>query len=234
MQSQSSPLHNDMKPYQRERNDLPHAPASLCQKCGDSGYYSVPQGLVPCDCLLRKVKAVKFGENYADKTIENFIPKSLSGKNVQRMLTHSPDTSYLITGAVGLGKTHLLAGLYEKLWHQYRFHTLVRKELDLLEWLKTEKHWMLELQDNAIRLVQIDDLGKVKLAEWDIEKFFRFYDFISSNKIILQITTNLTPVEIKDVYGNAITDRLFRNNKCQILTIRTADADKVESDKNEM
>ena len=228
MQSQKSPLHDDMKPYQRERTDLPHEPESICKKCGDTGYFSIPKGLVPCECLLRKVKAAKFGENYADKTIENFIPKSLSGTNVQRILTHTPDGSYLITGAVGLGKTHLLAGLFEKLWMQYRFHILVKKELDLLGWLKEEKHWMVELQDSAIKLVQIDDLGKVKLADWEVEKFFRFYDFISSNKIILQITTNLTPGDIDFNYGHAITDRLFRNNKCEVLTIRTAEGDQVQ------
>ena len=207
---------------------LPKAPADRCFECNDTGYvsYEGKNGYSccrPCDCIYKKTKRMLFGENYVDKNFENYEGRSLTMTKAKEYLSKNPVGSYLISGKVGLGKTHLLAGLYEALCKRFFGKIFNKKELDLLEYLKAGSKWLDDFKDTDYQVVQIDDLGKVDLAKWDVERFFRFYDYISSNKIYLQITTNMTAEEIGKAYGSAITDRLFRNNKCEIIYIKEAD-----------
>ena len=126
----------------------------------------------------------------------------------------------ILADEVGLGKTHLLAGLYDYFVHKNYTSVFFKKELELVEYLKHNNFKGIADDLREKKVVMIDDLGKVKLAEWEVEKFFAFYDYISSNRILLQVTTNMTTDEIAAEYGGAIADRLYRNDKCKIMNIR--------------
>jgi DNA replication protein DnaC len=58
------------------------------------------------------------------------------------------------------------------------------------------------------RLLIIDEVGRQKCSEFEINLFFEIIDRRWNNVLPTTLITNLTPNEFADIYGSAILDRL--------------------------
>jgi len=183
-----------------------------CAACSDSGYIEVfnPQGvklgIAPCKCELRRAKIRKFGDLFADKSLENYEGRNASMREAVGYIRRHIGESFYIYGDVGLGKTHLLAGIYDKLFKGNQWQTTgVFKENALLNAVKTE-NLIARVRDYTGFI--IDDLGKVKLAPWETEALFNFYDDVYRFEKMVVISSNYSLQDIAAYYGGAIARRI--------------------------
>ncbi|SHI24718.1 DNA replication protein DnaC [Sporobacter termitidis DSM 10068] len=68
-----------------------------------------------------------------------------------------------------------------------------------------------------IKLLVLDDLGAEKATDWALEKLFDLIDFRYNELLPIVATTNLTTLEMKDVLGDRIADRL--RSMCKLVSI---------------
>ena len=186
-----------------------------CALCGDTGYIPELRGscsyVKPCKCLFRKAKAKHFGELFKDKTIENYEARSDSMQKAKEAILKSPDSSFYIYGNVGLGKTHLLAGIYELTYDTNEWvYCKIYTESELSKLLESREHPDI-LSKGYTRIVFLDDIGKIKLLEWQIEKMFTFYNDIYRFNIQLIVSSNYSLEDLAKYYGGAITRRIEEN-----------------------
>jgi DNA replication protein DnaC len=192
---------------------------SICN-CGGTGYihnehdgYSYVKA---CRCLMWRAKAKNFGELFQDKTIQNYEERSEYMRIAKQKILNDPDKSYFIYGQVGLGKTHLLAGIFELLYESGEWaNTRVFTETQLSEEIKKGLNIF---HDHLIQVVILDDIGKIKLADWEREKMFNFYNDIYRYNIQLLISSNYALQEISDIYGGAIGRRI--EERCELIEIK--------------
>jgi DNA replication protein DnaC len=215
MKSQKNPsTFNTEKPVNRP-------PDYNCAACRDCGYIDVfvagvHTGVAHCKCSLRKFKIKYFGELFADKTLENYEGRNASMKDAREFILKNPNKSFYIFGQVGLGKTHLLAGIYEKMYFTSNWTTTgIFKESALLEAVKTQG---LISRVREYTGFIIDDLGKVKLAPWETEALFNFYDDIYRFEKQIIISSNYSLQEIAKYYGGAIARRI--EERSEIIEIK--------------
>ena len=196
-----------------------------CDKCNDSFYISFEDRgysyIKPCDCYYDAMVEVQFGSYFRGKTLENYEGRNSSMIKAKEIITGSINDSFFITGAVGLGKTHLLAGIYLNLLKTRRSgEMLVFTELQLLNKLITnEKEAQEEVRNlGNYKTIIIDDMGKIELKRWEQEKFFAFYNDMYRYKLQFIISSNYSLPEIGEIYGGAIQRRI--EERARILEIK--------------
>lgn len=205
-----------------------------CLKCKDTGYESgteTRKGLTyscvwVCDCKYPKMKEAAFGEKFKDKTLENYEGRTSSMESAKLKLITNPDKSYFITGAVGLGKTHLMAGIYDRLVRKYGTAIKVFTEEELSEKIRNKEE---DVKPKTFKMVMIDDMGKIELKDWQYDKFFAFFDGIYKYNRKLIISSNYTILEIVKFYGGAIARRIDEN--CEIIEIKGIEQPELFDDK---
>ena len=190
-----------------------------CEKCNDTGYIETEKGnmsyATPCICNMRRVKKLLFGEYFVDKTIENYEGRTPSMAEAKKIIIKDPFKSFFIYGNVGLGKTHLLAAIYELYHVDCRYmKTKVVNETALMQEINEKKYF--DLSDRTT--IIIDDIGKVKMAAWEIQNLYDFYNDIYRREIVLVMSSNYSLPEIAEIYGGAITRRI--EERCEILHIK--------------
>ena len=174
-----------------------------CKICQDIGYLKNDQNsFEKCKCLQDKIKKENFGEYFVNKTFKNFEIRTKFIKIVKETLQKNLNKSFYISGKVGTGKTHLLAGLWE-LFQMNNKEKITIEEVKLLEKLKNNKIFI-----DKYDIIMLDDIGKVKIAEWDYEKYFNFYNDIYKQNKQLVLTSNYLLKELTEIYGIAIIRRI--------------------------
>jgi len=190
-----------------------------CALCQDIGLQIVKidgkEYAQNCFCDLKRVKTGKFGPYFDDKTLDNYEDRTPSMKQAREIILKDPFKSFFIYGNVGLGKTHLLAGIFEKLYKDFEYtQTIVTNEMEILKEIKDNYNFRLSGKKRII----IDDIGKVKISNWEITTFFDFYNDIFKRKMEIVISSNYSLEEIAEIYGGAIARRI--EEKIIILHIR--------------
>ena len=167
-----------------------------CTRCNDTGYAPTDytkngilySGVSVCGCKYPSLKAATFGDRYKDKTLENYEGRTPSMESAKLQLITNPDHSYFITGAVGLGKTHLMAGIYDRIVRKYGAGVAVFTEAQLSDRIRYKD----DVADpRNFKVAMVDDIGKIKLTDWQYDKFFEYF---------LSIYRKRSHLVIKDIY----------------------------------
>ena len=198
-----------------------------CPICNDIGYRQAktPSGneaVAPCICLLRRIKRTFFGDLFEEKTLDNYEGRNASMREALRLIKRNPEGSFYIYGEVGLGKTHLLAAIYEKYYSSGLWlETAILTETQLIECIKDGS---IREKLKSKRAFIIDDIGKIRVADWQIEMLFNFYNDVYRYENIIVISSNYTLQELsgtaeeKGIYSPAIARRIAE--RCTILQIQ--------------
>jgi DNA replication protein DnaC len=194
-----------------------------CEICRDTGVVDVDRdgvhiGVKACFCQMRRAKVEHFGELFEIKTLENYEGRNASMREAKGYISRHIDKSFYVFGGVGLGKTHLLAAIYEKLYDSGKWQSsIIYKESALLDAVRTGG--LLE-KIRGYTTFFIDDLGKIKLAPWECEALFNFYDDVYRFEKQVIISSNYSLPEIGEYYGGAITRRI--EERSEIIEIKGA------------
>jgi len=191
-----------------------------CELCKDIKYIPAVtekgnSAVTPCRCLMLEAKRRCFGDYFLDKNLDNYEARTPSMASALKLLKGNPVGSYYIYGNVGLGKTHLVAGLYEANYNNGRWtSTHVLTETQLTESIKD---YSIRAMLRTASTFVIDDLGKIEVAKWDIEALFNFYNEVYRNDQALIISSNYSLQALSGIYGGAISRRI--EERCEILNI---------------
>lgn len=222
-----------------------------CAKCRDTGYTGdVPP--VMCECFTRKIHALQRDahavsdlekQNFS-RYDENRIPDEIVfGEVTQRQLTNRirdlcleyadsyPNTykpNLLLTGEAGLGKTFLLSAICERI-ESRGFSPVLISAYRLLEIMR-EKHFHMDAPGTDFEslltcpILLIDDLG----CEPMLKNITQEYLFVLINERITKkkatvIATNMTPVQLKERYGERIMSRICDTSVCDSVRLMGKD-----------
>ncbi len=213
-------------------------PVYQCPKCRDTGYAGEPIREM-CACMEKKLVDRLYDSarerGTADQTFENFndsiFPddEPVDGVNTQRRIALRakrmcreyadayPDTDtlgILLTGNTGLGKTFLLHCIENRLLDR-GFSPICVTAYRLFETMRGAHFSDEEKRQEFDELVHcdallIDDLG----TEPIMQNISREYLFTLLNERLAQrrhtvIATNLSILELKELYGERVFSRLF-------------------------
>ncbi|MBR3927387.1 MAG: ATP-binding protein [Clostridia bacterium] len=222
-----------------------------CPVCKDTGYTSdMPP--VMCDCFTKRIHILQrdahivsdFGSQNFDKYDESKIPDEVVyGEITQRQLTGRirdlcleyangfPNTykpNLLLTGEAGLGKTFLLSAIAERI-ESRGFSPVLISAYRLLEIMR-EKHFHMDAPGTdfesllACPILLIDDLGcEPMLKNITQEYLFVLINERTQKKKPTVIATNMTPVQLKDRYGERIMSRICDTSVCDSVRLMGRD-----------
>ncbi len=133
----------------------------------------------------------------------------------------SSETSLLMVGPTGVGKTHQAFGIIRELDRQaWEFITAA----DLFASLRPRQGYDTEaLMQRYCRtgLLVIDDLGASKPTDWTDEITFRLINTRYENLRRTVITSNLPVPELKKVIGERVSSRL--TEMCTVIAMKGED-----------
>lgn len=229
-------LNNIVKKYSIDTTTL--KPQYNCKKCKDEG---VVNGIA-CDCFkqeLSKRLLLNCGLNYNDlpdfdnmsyeivKNIEYKDKYQQVCKLLKEYISKLKDTKkklIVLSGGVGVGKTHILkATTHEAIKNNY--FALYTTSFDLNKSFLAYHCARLEEKDNILNkyldcdLLLIDDLGTENiLKNVTVEYLYLIINQrLESGKNTI-ITTNLKS-ELKDIYDERIMSRISNKNTCITLNL---------------
>ena len=104
------------------------------------------------------------------------------------------DNGMIITGASGIGKTHLAAAIANKLVEDGKI-VLMGRLTTLLDKIKEtfvdstkSENELIELYSN-VEMIIIDDLGTERISKWALEKLYTIVENRNENRLPIIITT---------------------------------------------
>jgi DNA replication protein DnaC len=125
----------------------------------------------------------------------------------------------LIRGTCGTGKTLLAKAMQEVILKMQRLHAGFTYSVDLQRLYTLQNTEAIDILKNR-KITIIDDLGVEQVATRHFgniqEPFNDLFDHRYRNELKTIVTTNLTPGEIKDRYGDRIIER-FRETMNDIV-----------------
>jgi len=183
---------------------------------------------------INNIKKCGIGKRYFDKTFSNYDSKNtMKAVNECKLYCKNFYSNFkegkglFLTGTVGTGKTHLIAGMVDYLARIYKrkfenFLIVYYSSTGLLNDIKNS--YEDRKSDRVIddikycTLLIVDDFGAEKTTDWVLETYFEIIDFRYANLRPTIIATNLTDKEIKEKLGERIMSRIFEMNKGIKLT----------------
>ncbi len=234
---------------QLKRAGLPEdqlEPRWRCSVCRDTGYVGEAPARF-CDCFETRLRL----RQYEDGTMagldeQNFdtfdadrIPEA-DGQRAQLAATCSmcrqyadqfPDTPYpniLLTGAGGLGKTFLLNCIFERVIAR-GFPAIRVTAFRMFEAMRQQHVGNDEDYDGFSALIEaplllIDDLGtEPMMRNITVEYLFTLLNERMTARRHTVIATNMTPVQIKERYGERVASRLLDRTRCRAVQLKGKD-----------
>jgi DNA replication protein DnaC len=215
-----------------------------CDKCSDTGFLTTgkkctcfKQKIIDSAYGISNLKDILRKENFSKFDINIFSDKEYEGEesspkeNMQKILATCEDfvenfnedngDNLLLFGPTGLGKTFLCNSIAKALLDKGYLvvYQTAFKIIDILANYKfhdrtsnSEEAYNLLFQSD---LLIIDDLGtELNNTFANIEIFNILNNRLINGKKTI-ISTNLTPLQLKDIYSDRVTSRLFGNYKQQ-------------------
>lgn len=203
-----------------------------CPKCSDTGYV----GLNVCECLRRAVMLAEIedsgiGSLVKTQTFDTFDLSYYDGearkyaelnykalKKFAEEFDPEKPKNYLLMGNTGLGKTHLSTSVAKAVIESG--HSVVYDTIDniLADFVNErfaradEKTVTLEdIQNRYYKsdLLIIDDLGCESVNQFSVSCIYNLINTRINNRKSTIINTNLSYDELRGVYADRITSRLF-------------------------
>lgn len=195
-----------------------------CSKCSDTGYI----GIDICECLKKELIKANFAssgisELMKDQTFENFSTEYYSDrqnadfilnkmKDFADNFSGKEDGSYLFIGGTGLGKTHLSSAVASAVIER-GFSVIYDSAVNIVSAFEDIKFRNSNPErGNAMHccdLLIIDDLGAEMQTQFSLQVIYSLINSRLSKKLSTIINTNLTQNELRDIYNERITSRLF-------------------------
>ena len=221
-------------------------PRWRCPICKDTGYVGEAPARF-CACFEARLRQRQHEDGsmagVEEQNFERFDANRIPEADGQRAHTlklrkvcedyadRFPDTAYrnlLLTGAGGLGKTFLLNCIFERVVS--RGGDAVRiTAFHMFEAMRRQHVGNDEKYDGfssliAVPLLLIDDLGtEPMMRNITVEYLFTLLNERAVAKRHTVIATNLTPVELKERYGERVASRLLDRNACGSLPFKGKD-----------
>jgi DNA replication protein DnaC len=189
-----------------------------CSKCDDSGVLMVERGgsrvAQTCSCQMerrqaRRIALARIPERYAHCTLEEYIPnyagnnKALSGALVQarNFVKAYPLDTYgnglLLTGSIGVGKTHLAVGILQALVAERGATGLFCDYRDLLKQVQNSYNRSVEATELEVlrpvfeaEVLVLDELGAAKPTDWVWDTVAHILNTRYNDRRTTIITTN--------------------------------------------
>lgn len=203
-------------------------PPYECDKCNDTGYV----GVKLCSCyknalIMKTYESSGLGNLLKKQSFENFSFDSFEGEEAAKMKDNynklydyaesfnGSDNSILLVGGTGLGKTHLTTAVARRLIDRgydvvYECAQNIFSDFDrdrFLDRFGGEEPISYKYLD--CDLLIIDDLGAEMVSAFSISCLYNIINTrLNKGKPII-ISTNLSSTEIRRLYQDRITSRLF-------------------------
>jgi DNA replication protein DnaC len=199
------------------------------------------------ETIARLFEKSNIGERFKNRTFETFNPDQ-NLKAYQIALDYAENFEkyaqegqgiIFMSKQFGVGKTHLAAAIANYLITKKHIPVIFGTLIGLLGEIKktydedsiyTTAQVESKLRD--VPLLIIDDLGKEKVSDWVLEKFYSIVNYRYENYKPMIITTNLTLEEIEEKFdntngyiGGAIVSRLIE--MCRIMKMEGEDYRKI-------
>ena len=221
-------------------------PRYRCNKCRDTGYVGDAPARF-CECFEARLKLRQYEDGSMAGTDEqnfnafneNRIPPE-NGQLEQMISTrkmceeyadsfpHTAFNNILLTGAGGLGKTFLLNSIFERV--TARGYSAVRiTAFRMFEAMRQQHVGNDPGYDGFSALVEvplllIDDLGtEPMMRNITLEYLFTLLNERIAAKRHTVIATNLTPVQLKERYGERVSSRIFDKSLCRAILLKGKD-----------
>lgn len=220
--------------------------SDVCQKCFGTGMEVIPgKGARQCDCQKRMSQAnpfdrVRVPRRYASCHFNSYEPVTTSQTNAARFAMRftqdfpAVDQGLLLTGPVGVGKTHLavsiLKGLTERAGFSclfYEFGSLLKEIQDSYNsFTQTSELSVLSPVLNTDVLV-LDELGASKPTDWVRDTMAHIINTRYNDRKHTIFTTNYLDERqgneetLEDRIGIRLRSRLFE--MCRTIDIKGAD-----------
>jgi len=220
---------------------MPEATASISQRseapscsiCHDRGTTSTESSggyrtSHTCACAEPKRIAREFQkipERFRSCTFETFIPKNEVQRATLATMQSKPLGNYMLIGAYGMGKTHLIHGQFKALVTA-RVDVRVRTAGQLFSDLRAAEmgdsfqrlEWTDPFEKNNRYHLLCDDLDKSRFTEFRNESLFEVVDLIYRREYGLTITANMDLVQLQALGMMPATARRI-DAMCQILRV---------------
>jgi len=206
-------------------------PEFYCTKCDNSGYVTKEINgnsyVEPCLCKIKKWKYQMFGKEFLDKTLENYEARNESMHVAKEYTLKNLHKSLFFYGPVNNGKTHLMAGIYEKLMLSGAKNIKVYDDAKLRYAMQPASVGQFNWREDITKVlndiigdadvIMLEDIGKPE-ANLDIGCLFRFYDRLYSDKKHIFISSNYSRERLAQIYSPAIASRIER--MCEDIEIK--------------
>ena len=217
------------------QNGLPEdalAPRYRCDKCRDTGYVGDAPARF-CECFETRLRLRQYEDGSMagvdrqnfDRFDETVFPEA-DGQRAQMLkIRHLcetyadqfPDFQYrnlLLTGGGGLGKTFLLNCIFERVTSR-GFSAVRITAFRMFEAMRQQHIGNDPNFDGFSTLIEaplllIDDLGtEPMMRNITVEYLFTLFNERMANRRHTVVATNLTPVQLKERYGERVASRLL-------------------------
>lgn len=199
--------------------------AEVCPICFDSGMEIVPgKGARLCGCRQQGTRSnelakVRLPQRYADCHFHNYKPQNPSQERAFRFASRltmdfpAVDQGILLSGSVGVGKTHLAVSILKGLTERgftclfYEFGSLLKEIQDSYNTnTKTSELGVLSPVFNAEVLV-LDELGASKPTDWVRDTMAHIINTRYNDRKLTIFTSNY-PDERKNDREETLEDRI--------------------------
>lgn len=225
-------------------------PRYRCPICRDTGYVGEAPARF-CECFEARLRRRQYEDGTMAGTdrqnFERFDASLIPEADGQReqLIKHRrlcetyadqyPDFPYpnlLLTGGGGLGKTFLLNCVYERVIS--RGYSAIRiTAFRMFEAMRQQHVGNDESYQGFAALIEvplllIDDLGtEPMMRNITVEYLFTLLNERAANRRHTVIATNLSPVELKERYGERVASRVLDRSACATLKFTGKDLRKV-------
>src|SRR5579875_1342942 len=193
--------------------------AEVCKLCEGSGLRVVERAgslrvAEPCECraerrLARMIERARIPQRYAHSTLEEFMP-NYAGRNeslsnalitarnfAREYLPGRGEAGLLLTGSIGVGKTHLAIGILRALISERGATGLFYEYRDLLKHVQNSYNQSVEATELDIlrpvfeaEVLVLDELGASKPSDWIFDTVAHILNTRYNNMKTTIITTN--------------------------------------------
>ncbi len=197
-----------------------------CSECKDTGFV----GIDMCLCFKRKLAVAMLessglGRLYETQSFNTFSLDYYSGKARESMertvnllknfacnFTKSSDTSWLLYGGTGLGKTHLSTAVALEVIS--RGYEVCYESMQTVVDAFADCQFRGEGRDSVKKyydcdLLILDDVGTELVNQFTVSCLYNIINHRVNNRRPMIISTNLTGEEIRQKYDDRVTSRLF-------------------------